>query len=101
MLFVGDAATDFARLDVGPVYEDIDEGMRSLRRLADLPFETAPSRTADPLAAGGGALPRAVLARLTRRVWLIAPAARRRRGGDAALNLPKNHSLTPAHRVVS
>ena len=41
VLFTGDAATDFLRLGVGPIYEDVDEGMRSLRRLADLQFETA------------------------------------------------------------
>jgi glyoxylase-like metal-dependent hydrolase (beta-lactamase superfamily II) len=41
VLFAGDAATDFLRLGVGPVYEDVDEGMRSLRRLAGLEFETA------------------------------------------------------------
>ena len=41
VLIVGDAATNFYRLGVGPVYEDIDEGMRSLRRLAGLEFETA------------------------------------------------------------
>ena len=41
VLFTGDAATNLLRLGVGPVYEDIDEGMRSLRRLADLQFETA------------------------------------------------------------
>jgi glyoxylase-like metal-dependent hydrolase (beta-lactamase superfamily II) len=41
VLFTGDAATDFLRLGVGPIYEDVDEGMRSLRRLAGLQFETA------------------------------------------------------------
>jgi glyoxylase-like metal-dependent hydrolase (beta-lactamase superfamily II) len=41
VLFAGDAATHLLRLGVGPVYEDVDEGMRSLRRLAELPFETA------------------------------------------------------------
>jgi glyoxylase-like metal-dependent hydrolase (beta-lactamase superfamily II) len=41
VLFAGDAATNFVRLDVGPVYEDVDEGRRSLRRLADLEFEMA------------------------------------------------------------
>jgi glyoxylase-like metal-dependent hydrolase (beta-lactamase superfamily II) len=41
VLFAGDAATNFLRLDVGPIYEDVDEGLRSLRRLADLQFETA------------------------------------------------------------
>ncbi len=41
VLFTGDAATNFVRLGVGPIYEDVDEGMRSLRRLAELQFETA------------------------------------------------------------
>ncbi len=41
VLFVGDAATDFGRLSWGPVYEDIAEGERSLRRLAALDFEVA------------------------------------------------------------
>lgn len=41
VLFVGDAATNFGRLGGGPVYEDVAEGERSLRRLAGLPFETA------------------------------------------------------------
>ena len=41
VLLVGDAATNLARLGVGPIYEEVDEGERSLRRLADLQFETA------------------------------------------------------------
>ena len=41
VLFAGDAATNFLRLGVGPIYEDVDEGMRSLSRLAELQFETA------------------------------------------------------------
>jgi glyoxylase-like metal-dependent hydrolase (beta-lactamase superfamily II) len=41
VLFTGDAATNLLRLGVGPVYEDIDEGMRSLSRLAELQFDTA------------------------------------------------------------
>jgi glyoxylase-like metal-dependent hydrolase (beta-lactamase superfamily II) len=41
VLFAGDAATNVGRLGGGPVYEDAAEGERSLRRLADLPFETA------------------------------------------------------------
>ena len=41
VLFAGDAATNFVRLGVGPVYEDVGEGRRSLRRLAALEFETA------------------------------------------------------------
>ena len=42
VLFVGDAATDFGgRLGWGPIYEDVAEGGRSLRRLAALDFEVA------------------------------------------------------------
>jgi glyoxylase-like metal-dependent hydrolase (beta-lactamase superfamily II) len=41
VLFTGDAATNFVRLGAGPIYEDVDEGMRSLRRLSELEFETA------------------------------------------------------------
>ena len=41
VLFAGDAATNLLRLGVGPIYEDVDEGMRSLSRLAELQFETA------------------------------------------------------------
>lgn len=41
VLFVGDAATDFGRLSWGPIYEDVAEGERSLRRLAALEFEVA------------------------------------------------------------
>jgi glyoxylase-like metal-dependent hydrolase (beta-lactamase superfamily II) len=41
VLLVGDAATNWGRLSVGPIYEDVGEGMRSLQRLAGLEFETA------------------------------------------------------------
>ena len=41
VLFAGDAATNLLRLGVGPIYEDVDQGMRSLSRLAELQFETA------------------------------------------------------------
>ncbi len=50
VLFTGDAATNFLRLGVGPIYEDVDEGMTSLRRLAELPFETALFSHGRPLA---------------------------------------------------
>jgi hypothetical protein len=39
--FAGDAATNVLRLGVGPVYEEVDEGRRRLRRLSALEFETA------------------------------------------------------------
>jgi glyoxylase-like metal-dependent hydrolase (beta-lactamase superfamily II) len=41
VLFTGDAATNVGRLGAAPIYEDVDEGRRSLRKLADLQFETA------------------------------------------------------------
>ena len=50
VLFAGDAATNLLRLGVGPVYEDVDEGMRSLSRLAELQFETALFAHGRPLA---------------------------------------------------
>ncbi len=50
VLFVGDAATNFLRLGVGPIYEDVDEGLRSLRRVAGLQFETALFSHGRPLA---------------------------------------------------
>jgi glyoxylase-like metal-dependent hydrolase (beta-lactamase superfamily II) len=50
VLFTGDAATNLLRLGVGPIYEDIDEGMRSLSRLAELQFETALFAHGRPLA---------------------------------------------------
>ncbi len=50
VLFAGDAATNLGRLGVGPIYEDIDTGMASLRRLADLRFETAVFSHGRPLA---------------------------------------------------
>ena len=85
MLFTGDAATNCVRLGVGPIYEDVDEGMRSLRRLAELQFETALFSHGRPLS------PRAAerfRARFSRRLTA------------GALSLPKNRSLTPALRDV-
>jgi glyoxylase-like metal-dependent hydrolase (beta-lactamase superfamily II) len=41
VLFVGDAATNFGRLSWGPIYEDVGEGERSLRKLAALDFQVA------------------------------------------------------------
>jgi glyoxylase-like metal-dependent hydrolase (beta-lactamase superfamily II) len=56
VLIVGDAATDVGgRLGVGPIYEDVDEGMRSLRRLAGLEFETALFSHGRPLTPGAAA----------------------------------------------
>jgi glyoxylase-like metal-dependent hydrolase (beta-lactamase superfamily II) len=50
VLFAGDAATNFVRLGIGPVFEDVDEGLRSLRRLSDLEFQTALFAHGRPLA---------------------------------------------------
>jgi glyoxylase-like metal-dependent hydrolase (beta-lactamase superfamily II) len=50
VLFAGDAATNLGRLGAGPIYEDIDTGMESLRRLAELQFETAVFSHGRPLA---------------------------------------------------
>lgn len=50
VLFTGDAATNWLRLGVGPIYEDVGEGMRSLRKLAELQFETTLFSHGRPLA---------------------------------------------------
>ena len=50
VLFAGDAATNLLRLGAGPVYEDVDEGMRSLEKLSALEFETALFSHGRPLA---------------------------------------------------
>ena len=50
VLFTGDAATNLLRLGVGPIYEDVDEGMRSLEKLSALEFETALFSHGRPLA---------------------------------------------------
>ena len=63
VLFTGDAATNFLRLGVGPVYEKVDDGMDSLRRLADLSFETALFSHGRPLAPGAAERFRARFAR--------------------------------------
>jgi len=55
VLIAGDAATDFGRLGVGPVYEDIAEGMRSLHKLCGLEFETALFAHGRPLTPGAAA----------------------------------------------
>ena len=41
VLFVGDAAANVLRLGMSPIYEDWDEGGRTLARLATLDFEVA------------------------------------------------------------
>jgi glyoxylase-like metal-dependent hydrolase (beta-lactamase superfamily II) len=54
VLFTGDAATNWLRLGAGPIYEDVGEGMRSLRKLAELQFETALFSHGRPLAPDAG-----------------------------------------------
>ena len=68
VLFAGDAATNLGRLGVGPIYEDVDTGMASLRRLADLQFETAVFSHGRPLAPRAArAVSRSLRPRLRRR----------------------------------
>jgi glyoxylase-like metal-dependent hydrolase (beta-lactamase superfamily II) len=55
VLIAGDAATHVGRLGAGPVYEDVAEGMRSLRRLGELEFETALFSHGRPLTPGAAA----------------------------------------------
>ena len=55
VLIAGDAATNWGRLGVGPVYEDVGEGMRSLHRLAGLEYETALFAHGRPLAPSASA----------------------------------------------
>lgn len=40
VLFGGDACSNFTRMGPSMLYEDIDEGMRSLAKMAELKFET-------------------------------------------------------------
>ena len=91
VLFAGDAATNLFRLGVGPIYEDVDEGMESLRRLAELPFETALFSHGRPLAPRAPALPRSPA-----RGWRRGVCRARPRAGRASrappLSLPKNRS---------
>ncbi len=63
VLFAGDAATNMLRLGVSPVYEDMDEGMRSLEKLSVLEFETALFSHGRPLAPRAAERFRARLAR--------------------------------------
>jgi len=63
VLFTGDAATHLGRLGVGPVYEDIAEGRRSLERLAALDFDTALFSHGRPIRTGAGERFRARFAR--------------------------------------
>lgn len=41
VLFAADAASNLMRLSWAPIYEDFEEGKRSLRKLAEMRFETA------------------------------------------------------------
>ena len=97
VLFAGDAATNLLRLGVGPIYEDVDEGMREPAPTGRPAVRDGPVRArAAAGAAGLRALPRALRPRLTR-----SPAPRAGRAAAPPLSLPKNRSLTPAGRVVS
>jgi glyoxylase-like metal-dependent hydrolase (beta-lactamase superfamily II) len=55
VLLTGDAATNWGRLGVGPIYEDVAEGMQSLRRLCGLSFETALFAHGRPIVGGASA----------------------------------------------
>lgn len=55
VLHVGDAATNWGRLAVAPIFEDVQEGMRSLRRLSGLEFETALFAHGRPIRGGAAA----------------------------------------------
>ena len=90
VLFVGDAATNLGRLGVGPIYEDIDTGMASLRRLASCSSRRRSSRMGRPLAPRAR---RALSRSLRRRL--------RRRARERPLSLPKNRSLTCVRCDVS
>jgi glyoxylase-like metal-dependent hydrolase (beta-lactamase superfamily II) len=52
VLFVGDAATNFARLSHGPIHEDLAESERSLRKLAALDFQVAAFAHGRPIRGG-------------------------------------------------
>jgi glyoxylase-like metal-dependent hydrolase (beta-lactamase superfamily II) len=52
VLLAGDAATNWLRLSGGPVYERVDDGLASLRRLCALEFETALFSHGRPLSPG-------------------------------------------------
>ena len=54
VLFVGDAATNYLRLGYAPIFEDVAEGERSLRKLAALDFEVAAFAHGRPILAGAG-----------------------------------------------
>lgn len=49
VLIVGDAAVNLMGLRYPPIFEDVDAGMESLRRLSSLPFDTAVFMHGKPL----------------------------------------------------
>ena len=55
VLFVGDAAAKGRFIKVSPVYEDYQQGLRSLRELAALDFQTACFSHGRPVAGGAAA----------------------------------------------
>jgi glyoxylase-like metal-dependent hydrolase (beta-lactamase superfamily II) len=52
VLFVGDAAARMARLRSGPIYEDYEQGLDSLRLISQLEFQTACFSHGRPLVGG-------------------------------------------------
>jgi len=55
VLFAGDAASDYRRLGPAAFYEDVEEGRRSLTRLAALDFQTACFAHGRPIVGDAGA----------------------------------------------
>jgi glyoxylase-like metal-dependent hydrolase (beta-lactamase superfamily II) len=55
VLFVGDAANNVNRLGFSPIYEDLGQGLESLRRLGQEGFETACFAHGDAIVGGAAA----------------------------------------------
>ena len=55
VLFVGDAATAMLHLGYGPIYEDLDQGKRTLAEVSTLDFQTACFSHGKPLVGGASA----------------------------------------------
>jgi glyoxylase-like metal-dependent hydrolase (beta-lactamase superfamily II) len=55
VLIAADAAANVGRLALSPMYEDLDEGRRSLARLSALPFEVACFGHGKPIRSGAAA----------------------------------------------
>ena len=52
VLFVGDAANNVEGLDLSPIYENLDQGLKDLRALGDLEFDTACFAHGAPIVGG-------------------------------------------------